>query len=112
MAWGGQSARQMKLCLLHDFVFLFCARYSTFKKLNEQVSRKDEVAAGQTRLPFGAGVRQYADSDPKQKAKVRSIAMNLVVDCDLPMHAVERPGFRRYLVEEDPRIAPISSMYS
>ena len=53
----------------------------------------------------------YADNDPIQKAKIRSIAMNLVVDCDMPMYAVERPGFRRYLAEEDPCIAPISSKW-
>ena len=88
----------------------FFIRYATFQKRSAQAEKNAEP--GQMRLPYaGAQAGQYSDNDPIQKAKIRSIAMNLVVDCDMPMYAVERPGFRRYLAEEDPCIAPISSKW-
>lgn len=39
---------------------------------------------------------KYRADDKKQRQLVASVAMNLVVDCDLPMHIVTRPGFIRH----------------
>ena len=53
---------------------------------------KNLLPAGQQLLPLN--LKKYSSGDARQKAKVRSIAMNLVVDCDLPIRSVERDGFR------------------
>lgn len=66
------------------------------------------MPAGQQLLSFG--IQKYRPGDQRQKAKVRSVAMNLVVDCDLPIYCVERAGFKRFLEDEDARYSPISSM--
>ena len=68
--------------------------YFRWKEFREKERTKDEDhSQGKIDAMFA---RKYGSDHPKQKALVKSVALNLIVDCDLPFHVVDRPGFMRH----------------
>lgn len=71
-----------------------------------KLKRNSKIEDGQSTLPF---VTKYRHSDARQKALISSVALNLIVDCDLPIHSVERAGFLRFIHRENPYYNTITS---
>ena len=69
----------------------FCFRYAVFLK-----SEEEGKASGQTRIDAFSNVQKSSSSHPDQKRFIKSVALNLVVDCDLPLNIVTRPGFLKH----------------
>lgn len=65
-----------------------------------QAARKEPPS---TQMKMDRYIQKYTHTDPLQKKLVKSIALNLIVDCDIPYNIVNRSGFHRFLNDIDPR---------
>uniref|UniRef100_A0A673CRU7 HAT C-terminal dimerisation domain-containing protein n=1 Tax=Sphaeramia orbicularis TaxID=375764 RepID=A0A673CRU7_9TELE len=52
--------------------------------------------------------QHYSTSHPQQNAITRSILLDLVIDCNLPLSIIEHPSFRRFMSVVDTRYNPVS----
>ena len=73
-------------------------RWKDFLKLEEQLQASVEsTSKDQTCLDsMGFRTAKYKADSREQRKYVHSVAMNLIVDCDLPVNIVTRPGFIRH----------------
>ena len=80
----------INFCLFH---------FSSFKKSLEYEKRKAPTDEKQTKLVIMRS--KYSSSHHRQKALVKSISLDLVVDCGVPMSIVEKQAFTRFLSVAD-----------
>ena len=67
-------------------------RWLEFQK-NEKSYRELQATA---KLDRHFVTEKFKPDHSEQKRLVKSVALNLIVDCDLPINIVQRPGFIRH----------------
>jgi hypothetical protein len=52
------------------------------------------------------GDTHYGQSNPRQRSLTKSLILNVIVQCNLPVSLVDNPHFRAFLAELDPKFTP------
>jgi hypothetical protein len=78
-------------------------RFEKFKEEEEKNKASDEASSTSGQLKLDRFLNKFESNDPRQLRLVKSIALNLIVDCDMPYSVVSRPGFLRHHHDIDQR---------
>ena len=91
----------MVFCVLyyHKFYLIYC-RWLEYEKNAPGLK-------GQTSMDRYTKREKFTNSSVEMKELIRSVALNLIVDCDMPISVVERPGFLRHLEVVNSKYRPI-----
>lgn len=87
----------------HTQSYYLCYRYKQYVEYNPVPNMANNQ---QCSLNFTTAAC-YSPKDVKQRTLVKSIALNLVVDCALPISIVERPGWDRFIKSVDPKYGAV-----
>lgn len=80
-------------------LFVSCS-YEEYTRQKQDRGRVED--SKQAKLNF-LSTNTYKPDHAMQKSIAKSIAFDLIVDCDLPVSLVEKPGFRSFLNIVDPK---------
>ena len=97
------------LLSLMVFCILYC-RYHKFYLIYCRWLENEKNALGlkgQTSMDRYTKRDKFTISSVEMKELIRSVALNLIVDCDMPISVVERPGFLRHLEVVNSKYRPI-----